>query len=74
MSKTELTRAERLRLELYRRHGHGGITRVARAIGKSRNFVSGLLNGNEVGEPTLDLIEAWLKSQEESEEPFHAIA
>ena len=54
------TRARRLQALLYHRYGHGHVSRVARALGYSRQHVSAVLNEDEPSDILLDKIEAWL--------------
>jgi hypothetical protein len=56
----EMTRAEAVKLRVYRVLGHGGITQIAIDIGKQRTYLSDVLNGNVTSAPVLDAIEARL--------------
>ena len=69
----QASRARRLQIALYDRFGYGYVSRLARALGYSRQHVSRTLNGQWApastspgeGDILLDKIEAWMKEQEE---------
>lgn len=58
------SRADALRLRVFRVLGHGGVTQIARGLGKDRSYISQILNGQGVAAPTLDAIEKYLDSLE----------
>lgn len=65
------TRADQLRLRVYKVLGHGGVKRIAQEIGKSPTYVANILNNYGTANPTLDAIEQRL-NQLEAEQAQHA--
>lgn len=58
------TRAEALRVRVFKIHGFGGVKQTADALDLSRGFMSRLLNGREDNESAMNRVEEYCEDME----------